>query len=151
MLQKRSNLRGTFVVDNDRKLVERIKRGDNIKWIIAFLYSNPCARAHECKRALLAWRGYEVSDRSRGQYASYFYDRYSQRWYYDKIWKVECMPGDKKKRMVLTAHGMGLVDLSLSEKIAKWNKKPSVRITVDKKEKASLIGLCHDSIFSSNP
>ena len=150
MLQERSKLRGTFVVDNDRKFIHRIKRGDNVKWIIAFLYNNPCIGAHECKKALMAWRGYEISDKSRGQYASYFYDYYSQRWYYSKLWKVAYMPGDKKKRMVLTAHGMGLVDLSLSEKIAKWNRQPSVRITVDRKEENSLVGLSQDNIFSNN-
>jgi len=145
--KKRSPLRGSFVIDNDRNFVLRISRGDNIKWIASYLYAHPGAGANQCRRDLLAWRGYELSDKSRGQYASYFYDFYQTRWYHSKLWKCDYFDGAKKKKLILTSEGFGLVDLDLAKRIAKWDKRPAVRLVVDEGEENIFVGLNHDNIF----
>jgi hypothetical protein len=143
----RSKLRGSFVIDNDRNFVLRIARGDNIRWIASYLYVHPGVGANICRRDLLAWRGYELSDQSRGQYAAYFYDFYQTKWYHSKLWKCDYFDGAKKKKMVLTSKGMGTVDLELAKRIAKWDKRPAVRLVVDKNEESTFIGLNYDNIF----
>ena len=49
--------------------------------------------------------------------------------------------------MVLTSKGMGTVDLELAKRIAKWDKRPAVRLVVDKNEESTFIGLNYDNIF----
>ena len=134
-------IRGKFILDNERNLVTRIKKGENIKWIASYLYANPGVGAHECKRALLSWRGFKMCDQSRGQYASYFYDYYAKKWYFNKLWTVEKFNQDGPKKMILRSEGMGRVDLQLAEKIKQWDGKAGG--IVDN----SLAGKNYDNIF----
>ena len=108
----KSDLRGTFVIDNEENFRYKMKRGENISWIINYLFLNSCAPVVEVKSMLLLWRGYELSDRSRGQYSSYFYDRWSYKWYFKKYWTF-IWNSDSKKRMQLTPLGMTMVDYEL--------------------------------------
>lgn len=115
-------IRGTFVVNNKEALVIRMKRGENYKWIANYLFANPCITAGSCRRALLLWRGYNINDRSRGQYASYFYDRWSYQWYYEKYWSF--FNKGNNKIMQLTPLGMSLFDEELQFRIKNWNRTP---------------------------
>ena len=80
------DIRGKYLVDNSGILRERMPRGENIRFIANYVFANPCVGANECRRALLQWRGFKQCDDSRGQYASYFYDRYHYKWYHSKVW-----------------------------------------------------------------
>ena len=99
-----------------------MKRGENYIWIANYLFLNPCITAANCRKALLLWRGYEVSDRSRGQYASYFYDRWSYKWYYKKYWSF--IKQEKNKLMQLTSMGMSLIDKQLQDRMKSWDHVP---------------------------
>ena len=80
------DIRGKYLDDNSGILRERMPRGENFRFIANYVFANPCVGANECRRALLQWRGFKQCDDSRGQYASYFYDRYHYKWYHSKIW-----------------------------------------------------------------
>ena len=111
--------RGTFLVDNGGLLRTRVPRKDNIKFIASYLYSNPCSKSATIRKALLQWRGIRVSDKTRGQYTSYFYDFHHGKWYYKKLWeKIKPQkPMAYGTRLNLTLEGMKYVDFELAEKL----------------------------------
>jgi|TARA_R110001592_G_scaffold188358_2_gene433469 hypothetical protein len=142
----KSDLRGTFVIDNEENFRYKMKRGENISWIINYLFLNSCAPVVEVKSMLLLWRGYELSDRSRGQYSSYFYDRWSYKWYFKKYWTF-IWNSDSKKRMQLTPLGMTMVDYELQNKIKNWDKLEREKINFRKKCADNLEGKSYYSKF----
>ena len=131
-----TNIRGTFLVDNSGNLRTKIPRKDNLKFISTYLYNNPCAKSSDVRRALLQWRGIRVNDESRGQYASYFYDRYCGVWYYNKLWqKIKPLKGLQGIRLNLTLEGMTYVDFQLSEKLKSFDfKKNRVMLFIESLE-----------------
>jgi hypothetical protein len=146
-----SSIRGTFLVDNSGKLQTRVKRGENIQFIVNYLFSNPCAGLNDCRKALMKWRGIKNCDASRGQYASYFYDFYSYKWYHEKKWTV-FKDKNGKKRAKLTVLGMSMVDLIEAKKINDWLKsspRDRVKIVLNTPEDIDdLTGYYYDNIFS---
>lgn len=142
------HIRGTFLVDNSGRLQTRIPRGENISFIVNYLYSNPCSRLSDCRRALLLWRGIKLCDQSRGQYASYFYDRYAHKWWYEKRWQ-KIVDKNGKKRALLTPLGMSMVDLEFARKIkgVTSSGKERIRITVPESQIGVLAGKKYDHIF----
>ena len=142
------SIRGTFLVDNSGKLQLRIPRGENIVFIASYIYSNPCCKVGDCRRALLQWRGIKVCDQSRGQYNSYFYDYWSYKWYHHKNWsKIKDSSG--KQRLQLTSNGMGLVDLDLADKIQKATSQNEdrVRFIVPSNQKEFFVGQKYENMF----
>ena len=113
-----SSRRGTFLVDNTGRLKTTIPRGDNIRFIASYLYNNPCSKSADIRKALMLWRGVMVTDKSRGYYSSYFYDKYLGKWYYDKLFtKIRPFEGMRGIRLNLTIEGMQHVDLDLCDKL----------------------------------
>jgi len=146
-----TEIRGTYLVDNDEKLQTRIQRGQNKKFIISYLYANPCVVANRCRKDLLRWRGYVVSDSSRGQYASYFYDEYYHKWYHKKFWN-STVDESGNRRLNLTVEGMANVDLELAERIKAWQSESlqeRTRILISDHETIDhLVGLPYKNIVS---
>lgn len=124
---RNTDLRGTFLIDNKGRLQMKMRRGENIQWIINYLFANPCAGVGECRRALLKWRGFKNCDESRGQYCSYFYDRYSHKWYHHKYWS-KFKDKNGKIRAQLTTEGLAHVDISFANEIRDWVKNGEERI-----------------------
>tara|TARA_X000000950_G_scaffold288129_1_gene403469 strand:+ start:1119 stop:1502 length:384 start_codon:yes stop_codon:yes gene_type:complete len=81
-----------------------------------YLHVNPCAKLGACRRALMLWRGIKICADSRGHYNSYFYDRYANKWYHDKLW-TKIIDSQGKKRALLTPLGMTYVDNAFAKKI----------------------------------
>ena len=121
------DIRGEYLVDNFGTLRKRMPRGENIRFIANYVFANPCTGANECRRALLQWRGFKQCDESRGQYASYFYDRYHYKWYHSKIWDLIKDKGDKK-RMVLNVGGMQLIDSDFQQRLKDWKREPRAEL-----------------------
>ena len=121
------NIRGEYLVDNHGYLQKRMPRRENIKFIANYIFANPCCGANECRKAMLQWRGFKLCDESRGQYASYFYDRYHFQWYHSKIYSF-IHGDDRKKRMVLATQGLSLIDRSFQERLKNWDKSPRVEL-----------------------
>lgn len=146
-----TKIRGTYLVDNDEKLQTRIQRGENKKFIISYLYANPCVVANRCRKDLLRWRGYALSDASRGQYSSYFYDHYHHKWYHKKFWH-STVDEFGNRRLNLTVEGMANVDLDLAERIKTWQSESSeerTRILISDHETIDrLAGLPYRNIVS---
>ena len=132
-------IRGKYLVDNSGILRERMPRGENIRFIVNYIFANPCVGANECRRALLQWRGFKQCDDSRGQYASYFYDRYANKWWHHKRWGF--IQDDKgKSRMILNPQGLLLVDETLQKSLREWDQSP--------REIVDLEGIKYDELFS---
>lgn len=144
-----SAIRGTYLIDNQETFHSRMPRKENIKFIANYVFANPGCGANECRRALLRWRGFKECDKSRGQYASYFYDFYHYKWYHHKLYSV-VKGHDNKKRMVITTQAMSLIDRGFQDKLKKWDKKPRVRIVLPRGLQSGdqdITGLNYYSLF----
>ena len=129
---RNTDLRGTFLVDNNGRLQTKMGRGENREWIINYLFANPCAGVGECRRALLKWRGFKNCDESRGQYCSYFYDHYSHKWYHQKYWS-KFKDKNGKIRAQLTTLGLSHVDVNFAAELEDWikNGEERTRLWID--------------------
>ena len=146
----RSSLRGTFLIDNSGRFKESMPRKENLKFIASYLHAFPCAKVSDCKKALVLWRGYVGGDESRGIYASYFYDRYANKWWYNNRWKILKDKETGKKRMMLTADGLLLVDTKLSNELKTWVPKQRVQIVIkddNPDEVEKMAGYKYTSLF----
>ena len=122
MIVANSKIRGTFIIDNNRQLKKKVRKGENIDWIINYVFCNPGIGANQCRKALCRWRGIRVCDASRGQYASYFYDYYAIEWYHKQHWTSRVFSDlDNRKRLLLTTKGLGRVDQQMVNRIKKWD------------------------------
>lgn len=146
----RSRSRGTFLIDNSGRLKESMPRGENLRFIASYLHAFPCAKASDCRKALILWRGYVGGDDTRGIYASYFYDHYANKWWYSNRWQVVKDKETGKKRMMLMTGGLLLVDTNLSNKLKTWVPKQRVQIVIEDDnpdEIEKLAGYKYTSIF----
>jgi len=138
--------RGTFVVDNSGRIQTKVKRGENLRFIASYLNVFPCSTAGDVRRALMGWRGIAFKDETRGQYASYFWDKYSYKWYYKKIWK-RFKGDDGKLRLNLKLSGMHLVDHELCEKIKNGHSKRTLVFVHNLEDIEKMEGYKYDAII----
>ena len=105
-----------------------VPRGENLTFICSYIFANPGCKVSQVKRALIEARGYEYSDELRGKYSSYFYDYYSRKWYYDKLWSQVWINANQTSRSIkhcfLRSEGMARVDLDLAKRLSNNNNVP---------------------------
>ncbi len=124
----RREIRGDYLYDNSERQKKKMPRGENIVFIVNYIFANPCVVANECRRALLQWRGFHQCDESRGQYASYFYDYYAYKYHHSKRWGfVKDERGNK--RMFLKPAALMLIDNDLQQRIKQWCKSPRAELS----------------------
>lgn len=138
--------RGTFVVDNKGRLQTKVKRGENLVFIASYLNVYPCSTAGEVRHAMMRWRGIACKDETRGQYASYFWDAYKHKWYYNKLWK-KFKDESGKLRLNLRLEGMGLIDHKLCEEIKKGNSVRSFMFINDLEDVEKMEGYKYNAII----
>jgi len=118
---------------NDGSLLSKnrmnVPRGENLTFICSYIFANPGCKVSTVKRALIEARGFEYSDKLRGKYASYFYDFYSRKWYYEKLWSQVWIAGDigskrSVKHCFLRTDGLARVDLNLAKRLSNNNNVP---------------------------
>jgi len=112
----RTILNDGSVLAQDRS---NVPYGENLRFICSYIFAHPGCKITAVKRALVEARGWTYTDKIRGKYASYFYDVYARKMYYEKLWtQTRIEAGTRNaKGCFLREQGLARVDLSLVERI----------------------------------